>query len=124
MLGVVRIFAHLAALPQFAQHHLVLAGKPWTRELRELIRHVGLAERVHEWVDVSNEDLRALYSAADALIFPSLQEGFGWPIAEAQACGCPVFTTNRPPMTEVGADAAAYFDPDDPERAARSLRNA
>jgi glycosyltransferase involved in cell wall biosynthesis len=117
--GVVRIFAHLAALPQFAEHHLILAGKPWSRELRLLIDHVGLAERVREWVDISNEELRALYSAADALIFPSLREGFGWPIVEAQACGCPVFTSDRAPMTEVGADAAAYFDPGDPQGAAR-----
>jgi glycosyltransferase involved in cell wall biosynthesis len=116
--GVVRIFAHLASMPTFARHHLVMAGKPWPAELRALVNQAALASRIHEWVDVSNEHLRALYSAAEALIFPSLQEGFGWPIAEAQACGCPVFTSNRPPMTEVGADAAVYFDPDDPQTAA------
>jgi hypothetical protein len=68
--------------------------------------------------DVAEEDLRALYSGAEALLFPSLEEGFGWPIAEAQACGCPVVTSNRAPMTEVGGDAAFYVDPLDYESAA------
>ncbi|WP_367027021.1 glycosyltransferase [Methylococcus sp. ANG] len=61
--------------------------------------------------DVVNEDLRALYSLADTLIFPSLQEGFGWPIIEAQACGCPVVTSNIAPMTEVGGNGAVYINP-------------
>jgi glycosyltransferase involved in cell wall biosynthesis len=43
------------------------------------------------------------------LLFPSLAEGFGWPIAEAMACGCPVLTTGEAPMTEVGGDAARYL---------------
>jgi glycosyltransferase involved in cell wall biosynthesis len=44
-----------------------------------------------------------------ALVFPSLAEGFGWPIIEAQASGCPVITTNEPPMNEVGGHAARYL---------------
>ena len=111
--GVVRLFIELSKLPQFQQHHLVLAGKPWSEALRALVQDSGLAARIHEWTAVANEDLRALYSTAEALLFPSLQEGFGWPIAEAQACGCPVVTTGRPPMTEVGGDAAVYIDSDD-----------
>merc|ERR1711912_68703 len=61
------------------------------------------------------------YSSATALLFPSLQEGFGWPIIEAQACGCPVFTSNRPPMTEVGGEAALYINPNNPETAAKKI---
>jgi len=61
---------------------------------------------------VDNEALCALYSAAELLLFPSLEEGFGWPIVEAQACGCRVVTTRKAPMTEVGGDAAIYL----PER--------
>ena len=60
---------------------------------------------------VTNPELAALYSLAKGLVFPSWEEGFGWPIAEAQACGCPVFTSNRAPMTEVGGDSSVYFDP-------------
>jgi glycosyltransferase involved in cell wall biosynthesis len=43
------------------------------------------------------------------LLFPSLAEGFGWPIVEAMACGCPVLTTGEAPMTEVGGEAARYI---------------
>jgi glycosyltransferase involved in cell wall biosynthesis len=53
--------------------------------------------------------LEALYAHARALLFPSLAEGFGWPIAEAMACGCPVVTTGEAPMTEVGGEHATYL---------------
>ena len=122
--GVVRLFTQLAALPPFRSHHLIMAGKPWPDELRTLVQGAGLAARIHEWTDVANEDLRALYSTAEALLFPSLQEGFGWPIAEAQACGCVVVTSNRAPMTEVGGDAAIYIDPDDAPGAAAVIAGA
>jgi glycosyltransferase involved in cell wall biosynthesis len=81
-----------------------------------------LADRVIPITGTSNEELEALYSNALALIFPSLEEGFGWPIAEAQACGCPVATTNRPPMTEVAGNAAIFFDPAHPKEAAEAIR--
>jgi len=42
-------------------------------------------------------------------------------VLEAQACGCPVFTTGRPPMTEVGGEAAVYFNPSDPAEAAQII---
>lgn len=64
---------------------------------------------VHILSNVSPLMLRALYSQSRVFLFPSLYEGFGWPIAEAQACGCPVITTNEPPMSEVGGDAAYYL---------------
>ena len=112
--GVLRLFAELIRHPAYAQHRLVMAGKPWTAEMRALCTELALDGRVDEPVDVASEQLRALYSRAEALLFPSLAEGFGWPIAEAQACGCPVVTTGRAPMTEVGGDAAIYIDPDDP----------
>jgi glycosyltransferase involved in cell wall biosynthesis len=63
---------------------------------------------------IDNEALAALYSGAELLLFPSLEEGFGWPIIEAQACGCRVLTTGKDPMTEVGGQAAFYLpDPGD-----------
>ncbi|MDB6040900.1 MAG: glycosyl transferase group 1, partial [Verrucomicrobiales bacterium] len=72
----------------------------------------------------SSEELRALYSIAEILIFPSLEEGFGWPIIEAQACGCRVVTSNRAPMTEAGGDPAFYFDPKNAETAAAMIWSA
>ena len=60
---------------------------------------------------LSNEQVCAAYSAARLLLFPSLAEGFGWPIAEAMASGCLVLTTGEAPMTEVGGEAAFYIAP-------------
>ena len=119
--GVLRLFAELAQHPAYRDHRLVMAGKPWTGTMRTLTTDLKLADRVDERVEVSNEQLRALYSMAEALLFPSLAEGFGWPIAEAQACGCPVVTTGQPPMNEVGGKAAIYIDPADPAGAATRI---
>lgn len=52
-----------------------------------------------------DEFVRKAYAGASVFIFPSLAEGFGWPIAEAMASGCPVITTNQAPMTEVSGEA-------------------
>ena len=57
------------------------------------------------------------------LLFPSLQEGFGWPIAEALACGCPVVTSSKPPMTDVGGDAALYISPTEYNSAGAALNS-
>jgi len=58
---------------------------------------------------IDNRTLQAAYSMARVFIFPSLAEGFGWPIIEAQACGCPVITTDAAPMNEVGGSAVSYI---------------
>lgn len=110
--GVVEIFCELRRASGNGNLCLVMVGEPLESELRTYLADDGLAGSVFECLGVSHADLCALYSAAELLLFPSLQEGFGWPIIEAQACGCRVVTTNRPPMTEVGGDAATYLDPD------------
>ncbi len=122
-LGVLKIFNHLRQQPKASDLLLVMVGKLFTDQMHQFIQSNNLSKHVRELVAVENEDLRALYSTATALLFPSLQEGFGWPIAEAQACGCPVFTSNRAPMTEVGREAAIYINPDCPEKAARKIVN-
>jgi glycosyltransferase involved in cell wall biosynthesis len=119
--GVLRIFKELHRRTGENAPHLVMAGKPWTATMKTYVSEVGLGRLTTELVGVSNEDLRALYSAARVMLFPSREEGFGWPILEAQACGCAVVTTNRSPMNEVGGAAAVYVDPDDLEGAAATL---
>jgi glycosyltransferase involved in cell wall biosynthesis len=101
-----------------------MAGKPLTDELQKLIQQHGLQDKVIELTEPSTENLEALYSLATAFIFPSLCEGFGWPIIEAQACNALVFTSNREPMTEVGGDAAIYIDPEAPDQAASIITDA
>ncbi len=103
---------------------LLYAGPAFDPEQEALIARHGLSESIFRIQNLSNEELRAAYSLAAGLIFPSWEEGFGWPVAEAQACGCPVFTSNRPPMTEVGGDAAVYIDPADPHAAAGHIARA
>ena len=64
---------------------------------------------------VSRDDLVRLYQGAAALAFPSLYEGFGMPVLEAMACGCPVACSNVTSVPEVAGDAARMFDPRDVE---------
>lgn len=119
--GVLAIYAALRRRMPATPLRLVLAGKPFSPEMRHTIAASSLSDHVLELTKPTNEQLRALYSRAAGLIFPSLYEGFGLPIIEAQACGCPVFTSNRAPMTEVGGTAAVYFDPAQPEQAAQVI---
>jgi glycosyltransferase involved in cell wall biosynthesis len=120
--GVIGIYSNfLKLLPEGSD--LILVGKPLTEAMRFEISSANIGDRVHALHNCDNEDLRALYSAAEAFLFPSLAEGFGWPILEAQACGCAVVTSARPPMNEVGGDAAVYIDPRDKPAAARTLRD-
>lgn len=103
---------------------LVFVGPALSPEMAERARQAGVVDRVVVLSKVSHEALRALYSRAHALLFPSLQEGFGWPVIEAQACGCPVFTSDRAPMNEIGGDGAVYVDPDDPAAMAQAILSA
>lgn len=119
--GVLRIFARMIAREEFSQAALVFAGKPWTEAMRAVMREENLEGRVFQAGTITNEDLQALYSHAQALLFPSLEEGFGLPLVEAQACGCPVMTTDRPPMSEVVGNGAVLIDPSDPAKAAATI---
>jgi glycosyltransferase involved in cell wall biosynthesis len=119
--GVLHLFSSLSRRPRFQHYRLVMVGKPLNAEMRSLVTDLGLSRHVHELISVSNEHLRALYSLAQALLFPSLQEGFGWPIVEAQACGCLVITTQLPPMTDVSGGAAIFIDPAETECAADQI---
>ena len=71
---------------------------------------------------VEQRDLSALYCAADAFVFPSYYEGFGLPVLEAMACGCPVITANNSSLPEVGGDAAEYCDANDIDSISDAMR--
>src|SRR5277367_2456092 len=109
--GAIQIFAALRKYSQFQNVKLVLAGKRLSSQMRQDCKASGFENEIIERLEISNEELRALYSGAIALLFPSREEGFGWPILEAQACGCPVITSNRPPMTEIAGEGAVFIDP-------------
>jgi len=118
--GLLAIYARLRALVPDAAD-LVIVSKSLSESDCALSDSLGLTAHVHVYGEASNAELEALYSLASALVFPSWAEGFGWPVAEAQACGCPVFTSDRAPLTEVGGEAAVYFNPAEPELAAARI---
>lgn len=120
--GVVRIFAQVAA--SFPDVDLVLVQRISRRShaLRKLTRDLGIAERVHILPTTTHEDLLHLFSAAQALLHPSFCEGFGLPLAEAMACGCPVVTSDRSAMAEVVGDAGLLASPYDISAMASALR--
>ena len=70
---------------------------------------------------LSDHDFVSLYNEADVLVYPSLYEGFGLPVLEAMACGCPVITSNVSSLPEVTGDAAILVDPSDPKAIARAM---
>jgi glycosyltransferase involved in cell wall biosynthesis len=61
--------------------------------------------------DVDDKELAALYRGARCLVYASLYEGFGIPVAEALACGCPIVTSRDSPMMEIAGEDATYVDP-------------
>lgn len=120
-LGVLHIYERLVGLEKHAPS-LILVGEELTPEMDAFIREKSLANRIWRLSSCSNEELRALYSAAGALIFPSLAEGFGWPVIEAQACGCPVICSRAEPFPEVAGDGAVLVEPGDVQGFAEKLR--
>jgi len=105
------------------RHKLVLAGrKIWFNdELFAVARASGYMSDLVFTGHVSNEDVVALYNAADLFVFPSLFEGFGLPPLEAMACGTPVISSNTSSLPEVVGDAAVTVDPLDIEALASSI---
>ena len=119
--ALVHAFAQLAGdIP----HTLVLAGGPgWNSQpVFAAIDQLGLRDRVICTGFISNHsDLACFYSAADLFVFPSLYEGFGLPLLEAMACGCPIAASKTSSVPEVAGAAAVYFDPESPDEIARAV---
>jgi glycosyltransferase involved in cell wall biosynthesis len=92
---------------------LVFVGDLLSPELLSLAESLGISDRVTQVPDASDELLEALYNRAIALLYPSRFEGFGWPVIEAQACGCPIVCSDAGPLPEVAGDAGLFHDPDD-----------
>ena len=116
----------VAALGPLWKGKICYAGHSLDEALLQHAHALGLVDRIISVEGPNHDTLLALYSRCDAFIFPSLSEGFGWPVIEAQACGTPVITSGIQPMLEVGGSGALYADPDRPEDFAAafgSLRN-
>jgi glycosyltransferase involved in cell wall biosynthesis len=95
---------------------LAWAGKLDAAKQQRITRaaaEAGVQDRVHLLGFVPDDDLRMLYRGALANLFVSRAEGFGYPVIEAMACGCPVITTAAGSLSELAADAAICVDPED-----------
>jgi glycosyltransferase involved in cell wall biosynthesis len=110
-------------LRQSAEFGLVFVGKKgWLYEdFFHRLHELGLEDEVLFPGFVPDEDLPALYSAADLFVFPSLYEGFGLPVLEALACGTPVVASNAASLPEVAGDAALLVDPSSVETLVRAM---
>jgi glycosyltransferase involved in cell wall biosynthesis len=96
---------------------LLLIGPPASGQLVTAKCKSTFEQDIHFINDASDEVVKFAYQHASVFLFPSIAEGFGWPVAEAMSAGCPVITTNEEPMSEVGSDAAFYI-PKMPSRVA------
>jgi glycosyltransferase involved in cell wall biosynthesis len=104
---------------------LVLTGHAYRRlkGVIERARGLGISDRVQHLGYVPDAVVPALYRRAEAMVFPSLYEGFGLPPVEAMACGCPVAASTRGSLAEACGDAALSFDPDDVDSIAEAIAN-
>jgi mannosyltransferase len=116
--GYKRFDLAVAALERLPELHLAVVGTSLTQPERALLRS-RLENRVQVMGAIDDHELRSLYCSARALLVPSEDEGFGLPVLEAMACGCPVVAGSRSGLAESGGsairwvhsqDAAAYAD--------------
>ncbi len=99
-----------------SQHHLVLVGDVQkNKELQQCVQAHGIAERTVFTGVVSDSELAEYYQQASVFVFPSLYEGFGLPVLEAMACGCPVISSNTSSLPEVVGEAGMLVCPRDRE---------
>ena len=106
--GVIEIYNKWRSIQEKKLPLLLLGAKP-NSSLIDKVKSSPYSSSINFLVDPDDIFLNIAYSGASLLLYPSLNEGFGWPIAEALAAGCPVITTNEAPMTEVGGEAAFYI---------------
>jgi glycosyltransferase involved in cell wall biosynthesis len=120
----VTAFSRIAA--RFPEHRFYLAGDlGWRPEhLLRALEELPHRDRIVRLGYVAEEDLPALYSNAELFVYPSLYEGFGFPVVEAMSCGVPVLTSNTSSLVEIAEGAALLSDPHDTESMAEAMEGA
>jgi glycosyltransferase involved in cell wall biosynthesis len=122
LLTLVRAYVELVRETEFRPQLVIAGQKGWLNdELFQLIEREGLGSRLVLTGYVSDEDLRALYSACSVSVYPSVYEGFGLPPLEAMSCGAPVVASRIPVLEETLSGAARLVAPTDVSELARAL---
>lgn len=101
----------LALIPPSRRPRLTISGSHEDDPLRPVVDRLGLGPWVSLESWLPSEEIARLYRTSTAMVFPTRFEGFGLPVLEAMAHGCPVLCSDIPVLHEVGGDAAIYFDP-------------
>jgi glycosyltransferase involved in cell wall biosynthesis len=120
-----RLIAAFAALPNHLDCELWLAGpsdKRYTPLLKAQVAELGITQQVKFLDYVSYSELPTIITKALALVFPSLWEGFGFPVLEAMACGTPVITSNISSLPEVAGDAGILINPYNTEEITEAMQ--
>jgi glycosyltransferase involved in cell wall biosynthesis len=107
-IGLIQLYSQYAVRVEKPLPLWCISPEPNAR-VRLAVSKVPPTGRVFFFSRLDNGTLQAAYSSARVFLLPSLAEGFGWPLVEAQACGCPVVTTDEAPMNEVAGEAARYL---------------
>ncbi len=111
---LIRAYAGLPAEVRENVHLVLAGGKGWMyEEIFATITSHNLEDMVHTPGYIPAEELVLWYNAADALVYPTLYEGFGFPILEAMACGKPVLASNTSSLPEAAGDIGVLLPPDD-----------
>ena len=106
-----------AVLNEMLDIPVVILGRPrpkeYLEEVKRFIAEKGMESQVIFLHNTNTDELHAIYQMAEMMIYPSFFEGFGLPVLEAQAAGCPVITSNLSSLPEAGGNGALYIDPSD-----------
>jgi len=120
--NLLRAFAQLKRKNRFSGKLVIIGMTGWmVEEVRRALREVNLSTQVVFLGYVSDETLRYFYNLAEAFVFPSFYEGFGFPIVEAFCCGAPVICSNVSSCPEIAQDAALLINPNVPEDIAEAI---
>ncbi len=117
---LIRAFAKIAR--NIPDTILIRVGSPGSKEVARLISSNGISEKV-SYYKLSRQALPYLYCAADSLILPSWYEGFGLPLLESMACGCPVIASNTTSIPEIVGKAGILLNPTDCDAFAVAIEN-
>lgn len=122
--NIIRVLESYRHLKPDIRIPLVIVGKggKYKQQAERLVLETGL-EKLVIWINGldNTSQIQALYQNSSLLIYPSLYEGFGLPVAEALLCRTPVITSRRSSLPEAGGPGSLYIDPESPEEIALAI---